>query len=389
MKKIITLSLIFLFINKIIVAQSYKIYCGTYTDKNSSSGIYILEYNPITKKIKQLAQTKSANNPSYIAISKNKKLIYAVNETKGGKINVYSINYKKQEIILEQSKSVFGDDPCHIDISTNEKFIVISNYSSGNLIIYQLAKDGYLTSKYQNIQHTNRSVNLERQASAHVHSAYFANYDKQIISADLGEDNIYQYEIIYPTNFVGFNRNAYLSQKLNTRNWLDIKTKNIIKTNGGAGPRHICFSKNYQFMYVVEELSGKVVVYKDEKGIFKKVEEVFLYSNTDTTKANYGSADIHLSEDGKFLYATNRIQENTIIAFKINPTLGTLTKIQSISTQGIKPRNFVVHNNNTDIWIANQNSNNIVLFHRDINTGLLKPTGITYNIPSPVCLKIE
>lgn len=359
------------FKNLIIKAQPYNIYCGTYTDKNVSMGIYVLSYNPSTQKIKKIASTYFTPNPSYLALSKNKNIIYAVNETTNGAVSVFKFNNKKNTLDCIQKKSVFGDDPCYISLSSDEKFIVISNYSSGNLVVYSLLNNGLLSNKYQVIQHTQHSINKSRQQNAHVHSAFFYNNNKNIISADLGEDNLYNY-FFNPLNFIDKNKVS------------------IIKTTDGGGPRHIAVSSNNQYMYVSEELTGTVAVYKNINNTFQQIQNISSHPNINIDfKGDFSSADIHLSNDGKNVYVSNRGIENNIVCFSIDKINGKLQYEQTISSGGIKPRNFVIHSNDTDVWVANQTSNNIVLFNRDKKTGKLKQTKLSIEIPNPVCLKIK
>ena len=363
--------IIFNFKNLIVHSQPYNIYCGTYTDKNVSMGIYVLSYNPATKSIKKIASTYFTPNPSYIALSKNKNLIYAVNETSNGTISVFKLNNKTKALDCIQTKSVYGDDPCYISLSSDEKSIVISNYSSGNLVVYALLNNGLISNKYQIIQHNGHSINKLRQQNAHVHSAFFYNNNKNIISADLGEDNLYNY-FFNPFNFIDNNKVA------------------VIKTKDGAGPRHICLSKNNVYMYVSDELTGTVTVYKNINNSFTEIQHISAHPNINRDfTGDFSSADIHLSNDGKNLYLSNRGIENNIVCFSVNKLNGTLQYKQTISSGGIKPRNFVIHNNDVDVWVANQESNNIVLFNRNKITGNLMQTNVSINIPNPVCLKIK
>ncbi len=110
--------------------------------------------------------------------------------------------------------------------------------------------------------------------------------------------------------------------------------------------------------------------------------------STDTTlKTDKGSADIHVSNDGKFLYATNRGSYNNITIYSIDEK-GLLHFIALQSTYGKTPRNFTIDPSNQFLLVANQNSDNVVLFKRDIAKGLLQQTGVEIKVGSPVCLKM-
>jgi len=97
------------------------------------------------------------------------------------------------------------------------------------------------------------------------------------------------------------------------------------------------------------------------------------------------AADIHLSPDGKFLYATNRGTASNITCFSVAKD-GKLTLVQQISTGGVGPRNFNLTPDGKYVFVANQNSDNIVVFQRDNKTGKLKNTGKMMEVGAPVCL---
>lgn len=102
---------------------------------------------------------------------------------------------------------------------------------------------------------------------------------------------------------------------------------------------------------------------------------------------NAASADIHVSPDGNFLYASNRGETNTIAIFSIDPKSGKLLLIAHQSALGKTPRNFNFDPSGNYLLVANQNSDNIVIFKRDTKTGLLTDTQNRVETGKPVCLK--
>lgn len=157
------------------------------------------------------------------------------------------------------------------------------------------------------------------------------------------------------------------------------------KSTDGAGPRHICFHPSDKYAYLVEELSGTVVVFDHQEGTLKSKQRISSMPVGDTSNA--GSADIHVSPDGKFLYASNRADANAIAIFSINKKDGTLSLVAHQSTLGKTPRNFNFDPSGKFLLVANQNSDEIVIFKRDAKTGLLTDTQNRIRIGKPVCLK--
>ena len=107
----------------------------------------------------------------------------------------------------------------------------------------------------------------------------------------------------------------------------DVKTGKLVpaaqpfvKSADGSGPRHIAFSPNNQYAYLIQELTGKVTALKYNNGRLSPQQTIS--AAKPDFKGFMGSADIHISDDGKFLYCSNRGDANTITIFKINSEIG-------------------------------------------------------------------
>ena len=151
----------------------------------------------------------------------------------------------------------------------------------------------------------------------------------------------------------------------------------------GAGPRHLAFHPNGRWIYVVNELDCTVTLVKknDSNAYFTGIGVSTLppeYTGSNTC------ADIHLTSDGKFLYASNR-GHNSLAIFAINHHNGSLLPLGHQTTHGDWPRNFALSPEEDYLVVANQRTNKLVSFRRDQSTGML-----TYidrlDMPSPVCI---
>lgn len=352
-------------------AQTFTLFIGTYTG-SGSKGIYVYRFDANTGKAEWVCNTDSATNPSYLAISKNGKYVYAVNET-GGKTpgSVSSFMYDKDESKLSfiNSQLTGGDHPCYVSVTKNNKWIAIANYSGGSAAVFPVGENGTLGEAAKFIQNTGSSIIKGRQDKPHVHSAVFSPDERFLLTPDLGTDKVMIYkfnqadkEVLVPAN------------------------PSFAKIAAGNGPRHLDFHPNQKFAYIIEEISGTVSAYKYINGELKFIQR--LPTHPASYKGDIGSADIHLSPDGKFLYVSNRGDENNITIFSVNNTTGKLALKGYQSTLGKTPRNFMIDPTGNFLLAANQNSDNIVIFKRNKQTGLLKPTGKEINISKPVCLKM-
>ena len=338
---------------------------GTYTEKGSK-GIYVYHFDTATGKATELSHTTNCSNPSFLTISKDKQNVYAVNENKEGMVSAFTLTNNK--LVLLHQKKTKGADPCYVAISPDQHNLFVANYSGGSLTQYHRFADGLLSNPQQFIQYSGKSVHPDRQEKAHIHGAFFSPNGNYLLTPNLGMDQVN----IYP-----YSNTTSLP--------LDIEKVKTITTQPGSGPRHIVFSKKGTYLYVLEELTGSISVYSFVKGQATLIQNVFTHPKT--FKGSPNSADIHLSPDGAYLYASNRGEENNIVKFSVlsNGKLDVKSEVY-YSTDGKKPRNFTISADGNWLLVANQDSDKIVVFKRNKATGGLTNTGSSIKISMPVCL---
>jgi 6-phosphogluconolactonase len=361
----------FLLSSFLCAAQNFYLLAGTYTD-SGSKGIYVYRFNEQTGKATWVSNTDSATNPSYFVVSGNGNFVYAVNETGGinhGRVSAFTFNKNKGTLKLLNSEAAGGDGPCHLTMSGNGRWLFVANYDGGSVSAFPLNKNGSLNPYSQLIQDSGSSINKERQEKAHVHAAVLSPGDDYLFTPDLGTDKVMIYKF-----------NALSAQPLTPA------SPAYVKTPAGNGPRHFTFHPGKKFAYLINELSGSVIAYSYNKGKLAEIQEVITHPKEYT--GTPGSAEIFTSPDGKFLYASNRGDENTITIFSINSSTGKLKLAGYQSTLGKTPRNFVIDPAGSYLLAANQDTDNIIIFKRNTETGLLKETKEEIHIPKPVCLQM-
>src|SRR6186713_1337023 len=339
---------------------------GTFTS-GTSDGIYVYKFNTETGENSFVSSVKTSN-PSYLTISPNKKFVYAVNEDAPGNVTAFVFNKPNNMLLQVNQQPSQGKHPCYITIDKTGKWVIVGNYGSGTLAVLPVNKDGSLGKPTDSVLHEGSSVNSERQVSAHVHATVLNSNNKTLYVPDLGMDDVMLYN-------------------------LDTKTGKLkefvppfIATEPGAGPRHIDIHPNGKYAYLMEELTGSVSVYEIEKNGYLSLLQNISGLPRDFDGA-VGSADIHVSPDGKFLYCSNRGSSNSISVFKINQGTGKITLVGHQSTLGKTPRNFNFDPSGNFLLVANQNSDDIIVFNIDKKTGLLKDSGKKISVPNPVCIK--
>ncbi len=352
-------------------AQEYYLFVGTYTT-GRSKGIYVFKFSARNGELQWVSNTDSAANPSFLAVSGNGKYVYAVNETgreRPGRVSAYAFDATEGKLSFLNQQFTGGDDPCFVTTDPAGKWIVVGNYSGGNLAALPLNNNGTIAPYAQLIQHKGSSAIKQRQEKAHVHATFFSPDYQYILAPDLGMDKLMVYQF-----------NAAAKKPLTPA------PVPFAASAPGSGPRHLSFHPNQKYVYLLEELSGTVKAFQYNKGSLKSFQSIA--THPENFSGQPGSADIHISPDGKFLYASNRGDENNLAIFSINPSTGRLTTVGYQPVRGAQPRNFIIDPTGRYLLVANQKTNNIVIYKRDMQTGLLQPTLQQVDVPNPVCLQM-
>ena len=307
---------------------------------------------------------KGISNPSYQVVSADGERVYSVGEDDGLTSTAHALSFDKSQgrLALMNTQLTQGGAPCYINLSPNEDFVITANYMGGSISVLPTETSGRLGENVSTFAFEGEGVLKERQSQPHLHCVEFTPDGKFLLANDLGTDKIH----VFPLTSGG---------KLDEMGTFDVELE------AGSGPRHLCFSKDGRFAYLINELSGKVTALSYNGETLTPIQ----YIEADTVNAQ-GSADIHLSPDGKFLYASNRLKADGIAIFSVNQETGMLTKAGYQMT-GIHPRNFVITPDGRFLLVACRDSNVIQIFSRDEKTGLLVDTGKTIETSKPVCLK--
>jgi 6-phosphogluconolactonase len=348
--------------------KTYSLLIGTYTKSITNDGIYVYDFNSQTGEVNLKSKVSGEENPSYLAIGKDGKHVYAVNEVSNGGISSFLFNPKSGELTFLNRVGSGGDSPCYVSVDDKNKYVFAGNYGSGSLSAIPLKDDGSLGTNPQIIQHEGSSIDKGRQQGPHVHCTVLSPDNQYLLTSDLGTDkvSIYQFDA------------SSVSQPLSPAEPAFVSVK------AGSGPRHLTFHPNSKYVYLIHEMGAMITVFDFKKG--QLIERQTITMLSPDFKGKVGAADIHISPDGKFLYGSNRGNANELVIFAINKN-GKLNYIGRQSVQGKGPRNFAIDPSGTFLLVANQDSNEIIMFIRDKKTGLLTPTGGKIQINKPVCLK--
>lgn len=343
--------------------SDYHLLIGTYDNKEKNNGIHLYDFNTDSGTFRISQPVTRLANASYLAISHDRKNVYAVS---GSNVNSFAFNPVTGK--LNFINSVPSEGSCYVSVDTNKKVVFAGNYGGGSVLSIHLNEDGsFIENNVQTIQHTGSSVNKNRQEKPHVHSTMLSLDEHYLLVPDLGTDRVYQYRI-----------------DANKEEVLVAVNEPFLTVKPGGGPRHLAFHPNGKYVYLILELTGSVMALDYDNGKLKAKQTLSMVAPN--FKGNLSGADIHVSPDGKFLYASNRGDANEIAIFSID-NMGKLTFVSRQSVLGKRPRNFVIDPTGKFLLAANQDTNEIIIFKRDLNTGLLVTTGEIIKVDNPVCLK--
>ena len=373
MKKLqMFLTIVFALLTLITFAQDNNLimYIGTYTEESNSNGIYTYRFNQENGTF-ELLSSATAANPSFVTLSPDGKHLYTVSEYNDGRQGVYSFDvseYKAQlsnPIFLPTApKDVLprrGADPCHI--VSDGKYVITANYTGGDISVFSLDVAGRLQTEVQHISF----VEALHGSASHIHCIIPTPEKRYVLVTNLGKNCVYR-----------FRYKAWKASK-------GVKVLSNMKvayriSDTIQGPRHLTFSKDGRFAYLINELGGECVVLSYHKGKLKEVQRIMADEG-----GGRGSADIHISPDGRFLYTSHRLKKDGIAIFAIDPKKGSLTKIGYQHT-GIHPRNFAITPNGKYLLVACRDDNKIQVFERNEATGELTETPEEIEIDKPTCI---
>jgi 6-phosphogluconolactonase len=349
-------------------AKTYRAYVGNYTTKTESKGIYQFTFDPATGKISGYELAAETKDPSWVLVHPNGKYLYAANEMDhGSTISAFSIDPKSGKLTFLNSQPSQGEGSCHLAFDRTGKFLLTANYSTGNAVVYPVLADGKLGEHTASVTNQGEHGPHQNQKGPHAHWIGPSKDNHFVYVADLGLDKVLVYKFD--------------------------QTKGTLTVAGGAvakaaaGPRHVAFSADEKFMYVLGELDSTVTVFANDKQAFKSLQVVPMLPAGFSGPRN-DAAEIEIHPSGKFLYASNRGHDSFAV-YSINQKDGTLTQVEIVPTGGKEPRHFAIDPTGHFLLAENQNTNNIIEFRIDQATGKLTPTGETLATPSPICVSFH
>lgn len=349
---------------------------GTYTTDNAintgSYGIYAFRWDTESGVLSGIRPAGSTTNPSFLVLHPSGRFLYAVNEDASpsgtDRITAFAVGDSGSFEALKPLGSVFsrGLAPCHLSIDPTGKWLFVANYVSGTIVVFPIEPEGRLGEAAQTIQQKGSGPVTGRQKSAHAHEVVPSADGRFLLSVDLGADRIFVYRFDAATGTLRSNTPAE------------------VVLPSGYGPRHLVFSKDARRVYVVTELTPAVITlrWNAQRGSLSQLAVTSTLPSAYKGEAKSG-AEIVLHPSGKFLYASNRGDSNTIAIFRIGRD-GLPVPAGHVSSGGIHPRFFSIDPSGQFLITANQGSGDLFTFRIDPVSGALTRVGERVAVAAPV-----
>jgi 6-phosphogluconolactonase len=347
------------------------IFAGTYTEKGTSRGIYAFRWDADAGTMTPLGLAAATVNPSFLALSPDRRHLYAVNEVdnfhgeKSGSVSSFALAGDKLRFINVVSST--GGGPCNVAVDYKGKAVFVANYGGGSAASFRVLSGGGLSKAVSSFQYTGHGADPQRQAAPHTHCTTVSRDNRYVLVNDLGLDRVSVYHLDP--------RTAQLTA--NTPPWYEALP--------GSGPRSFAFHPSGRWAYSLNEIASTLdaLAWDSERGTLTRIQNISTLP--EDFKTSNTAATVAVDSEGRFVYASNR-GANSIAVFSIDDRQGTLKPIQHVDCGGKTPRHFALDPGNQWLLVANQDSSNIVAFARNARSGLLTPTGNQYSLSSPVCL---
>ena len=354
-------------------SDKLRVFIGPYSTRGSQ-GIYRAEFDAATGRLGNLQPAFPLPNATYQAIHPGGRFLFSVCEERedgrrrNGSVCALAIEPEAGRLQLLNRRRSLGDGPCHVCLPAGGRQVLVSNYASGSVAVFSIAPDGSLGEPAAFVQHHGGSgVVPDRQEGPHAHSVTLSPDNRFVFAADLGQDRI-------------------------RVNRFDAASGNLLPADPpevvcapGSGPRHMAFHPNGRHLFLVHELNNTVTTFE-----YEPVPGILTARQTVSTlpgdwRGMSQAADIQISPDGRFLYASNRGHDSLAI-FAIDGNRDTIEVREFVPVRGHWPRQFRLTPDGRFLLAANQESDTIVIFAVDPDDGGLSPVGEPFPVPAPVCI---
>lgn len=362
----LVVSPLFFLLVSVGVAEPLNVFFGT--GGRGAEGIYHATFNPDNGRFSPAKLAAKIGSPGFLTLHPNGKILYSVGRWEEG---TGAVGYQIHGGELKEFTRMACPDGggCHIAVHPSGKFLLTAQYGGGSVALFPLDSSGKLGEPTVTEHEGGSQVVENRQQSPHPHWTGFSPDGKYALVPDLGLDQIVIYKVDPPKPA--------------------ISPHGVGQSVPGGGPRHMRFSTDGKFIYLLNELTLSVTTFAwhAQEGTAKTLTTEPALSEQDKEGETFNSsAEILVHPNGKFVYSSNR-GHDSVSVYRANPKSGKLKVIQVQPVRGAFPRNINLSPDATWLLAAGADSNTVAAHRVDPKTGkLLYQRGSIVNVPSPICI---
>jgi len=350
------------------LAQADLVYVGS-----QGNQLHALRFDQDSGKLSTIGVVAEGLRPTWTVAHPRLPLLYAVDDdsARSGTVTAFLVDRASGKLRKLNQAPTGGNGATYLWLDAPSRTLLAANFASGSVSSLALHPDGSLAALASTIQASGSGPH-RRQASPHAHSAAVDPSGRYALVPDLGADRVFIYALDRATHT--------LSTPLSPAG-----ASQAYIAPPGSGPRHLVFSHDGRFVWLLNELTAEVATLRwdPQQGQLTPVQTQSTSSSAFT--GTRSGAEILLSPDGRFVYVEDR-GERTLVAYRVNADTGALDLIQRIASGGEVPWGMAIHASGRWLLVAHQRSNSVNVFHIDPATGLLASTGESATVQGAVSI---
>jgi 6-phosphogluconolactonase len=311
-------------------AESNDITVLMLSDKGEMSVVETVPFPGVTK----------AGGSTPLAVSPDRRFLYAGVRSEPFQVLTFAIDGRTGRL-SSRGSAPLADSMANIATDRSGKFLFSASYGGNKVALNPVQANGVVAAPAQEIP-----------TGLNAHAVLPAPDNRFVFATNLGSDQVLSFTFDASSGALAPN------------------AAGTIKTPEKSGPRHFIFHPNGKFIYLLHELNADLAVYAYDaaKGTWREEQRTSVLPPGFSGKP--WAADLHVTADGRFLYASERTS-NTLVAFKIDAATGHLTTIGSVPTE-TQPRGFNIDPSGRYLAAVGEVSNGMTVYGIDAASGALE-----------------
>ncbi|CAM4201525.1 lactonase family protein [Bordetella muralis] len=342
-------------------------YVGSRTTRERNArgeGISVFKVDPETAALQRIQLLSGLENPSFLTLNARGDRLYAVHGDTT-RVSAYAVDVGSGMLRALNTEQTQGKNPVDLAVDPSGKYLVVCNHIGASMAVLPIAENGSLLPLMQLVQVQGAAgPHRIEQPHAKPHACPFSPDGRYVVVPDKGTDRVLSFR---------FDEGRLSAPPVE------------VVAREASGPRHIAFHPSAQYAYCVNELDSTVTAYRYDANTGSLNPLQILSTLPSTFTGNSRAAEIIVSDDGRYVYASNR-GHDSIAVFRVDAATGMLTWMDAHASGGRTPRYMTFLPGGRFMYALNEDSDSIVAMRVDGATGQLSPAADLVTVGSPVCM---